>query len=315
MEIGQFLRSRPRMTALALLFPLLAALGAYVFLTLQPQRYTATADVSVPSSDADSSSRVGIFIANFSELATSSTVLASVSEATQVPQGDLTEGVEVSRIGNSSLFSVIYTGQGRDTVEGVVRSVIDTTFARIVSVERTEAALVSATEAYEAAEAERTAYQDEIGSLQPSDDYADLSSRIRGLQLAPVLSPADRAAITRLTEEREVLVPQIRRLNELDRAVEDAASRREEARASAATVQRDADEAPQLIQELTVTEASTAATVLQGVGVAAVAGLLVGIAVLVLPDLVRRRPTPSPSAAGDGAPSRPTSLDEARQAS
>ena len=311
MEIGQFLRSRPRLTALALLFPLLAAVGAWFVLGNQPARWAATATVSVPGSAADSASRVGIFVANFEELATSAEVTTPVSRSTGVSRRSLVDGLEVSRIGQSSLFTVTWTGEERRATEPVVRAVVDATFARQLPVARTDAALDVANQAYQDALAQRRAYEDEIGTLQPDRDYADVSSKLRSLQGESTLTStqlqinARQAEIVALQAQRGALVPEIRRMQELDQAVSSASSQVDAAEQSAASARQDAQEAqsPTTILAVAVVEATTTARTLQGVGVAAVAGLLVGIAVLVLPDVVgRRRP---PADVPPGAPSGP----------
>jgi hypothetical protein len=313
-EIGQFLRSRPRAVALAALIPLVAGLVTSFVLWVQPARHTATATVSVPGSAADSASRVGIFVANFTELASSGPVLAEVADSTGESQKQLQDGLEVLRLGQSSLFTVTYTGERRDTVEPVVRAVISTTFGDLVQVSGTDAALKAADQACQDALAARTAYQDEIGTLQPDRDYADLSARIRSLQIEPRFGSA--AAIARLTEERQALVPEIRRMEELDQAVAAAATQRAEAEEAAASARRDAAESqsPNTVQALTVAEESPVGRLIQGVGVAVVAGLLLGLAVLLLPDLFRRRSMPLTSVARHSA-ARPRSAAAVRDAS
>ena len=292
MEMNHYLRSRPRTSALALLFPVVAALVAWLVLSGSPTRYTADATVSVLGSAANSASRVGLFVADFAELATSGTVLDAVAAETGQSRDDLDEGVTVGRIGQSSLFSVTYTGDERDTVEPVVRAVITDTFSNLVEVSDSDADFQAASAAYDEAVATRSAYQDEIGTLTPESDYNDLSSRIRSLQISPAAGSA--ATIIRLSAERDSLVPEIRRLQELDQAVSDAADRRDEAQQSAESVQRaaDASQSSSTIQDLAVTPESKATRIVQGVGVAAVVGLLVGIAVLLLPDALRRRREP-----------------------
>jgi hypothetical protein len=314
-EISHFLRSRPRTTALALLFPVVAAVVALLILVNQPTRYTGTATVSVPSSSANSASRVGLFVADFVELARSGAVLNEVARSTGETRTELDEGLEVARIGQSSLFSVVYTGDRQRAVEPVVRAVIAGTFGNLVEVSDSDAEFQAASEAYQAAVAERSAYQDEIGTLQPDSDYTDLSSRIRSLQITPEIGGA--AIIARLSAQRDALVPQIRRMQELDQAVQDAADQRDEAERVSLSLQREASESQSssTIQDLVVLEESRTGRVLQGVGVAAVAGLLVGVAALVLPDLLHRRREPSPDAPAGSVPSRPTLATGARDAS
>jgi len=292
-EISHFLRARPWASVLALLIPLLAAGGAYYVLKDQPPRYTATATVSVPGNDANSASRVGLFVADFAELATSGPVLNEVSASTGESRTELEENVVVARIGQSSLFTVAYTGEGRTVVEPVVRGVITSTFNNLVQVSDSDAELKAAQGAYDAAVAARTAYQDQIGTLQPDRDYNDLSARIRGLQITPVFGSA--ARIAELSAQRDALVPEIRQMEVLDQPVQAAASQRDQAAQDAASVQRAAAEAQSAstIQDLVVVADSTLAPILQGVGVAAVAGLLVGLTLLLVTHRVHRRRSPA----------------------
>jgi hypothetical protein len=292
-EIGHFIRSRPRISALALLFPVLAALAAVLVLANQPPRYTAVANVAVPSSAANSASRVGLYVADFAQVAVSDPVVSKAAQSTGVPQADIKSTLEVTRLGQSSLFSVTYTGNGRENVEPVVRAVITDTFNSLVQVDSSDAALAAATKAYQDAVQARADYQDQIGTLQPESDYTDLSSRIRSLELAPQTF-ANQAAIRDLTTQRDALVPQIRKMQELDQAVTDTASQRDEAARAAESVQQDAAQAQsaETIQNVSVTPESRATRMVQGAGVAAVAGLLVGVAILVLPDVLRRREQP-----------------------
>jgi hypothetical protein len=106
-------------------------------------------------------------------------------------------------------------------------------------------------------------------------------------------------------------------MQELDQAVQDAADQRDEAERVSLSLQREASESQSssTVQDLVVLEESRTGRVLQGVGVAAVAGLLVGVAALVLPDLLHRRREPSPDAPAGSVRSRPTLATGARDAS
>lgn len=325
MEIDQYLRARPKRTAVALLLPLLAALLAFVLLQGKPSSYTASATVSVPESVASSASRIGVFVADFAEVAASPSVAGEVAQATGVPRREVEEGVEVTRIGQSSLFNVVYTGDEEDTAEPVVRAVVARSYARLVGggVAEAENQLAAAEQDYQAAVTAREAYQDEIGTIQPDRDYADLSSRIRSIEANP-----GSGSVATLEAQRDRLVPQVRRAQELEDAVEAASSRRSAAERDAGAARSEAIEvqSPRIIRDLTVDASTSAGGLLQGVGVAAVAGLLCGLAVLVLPDLLRHRGTrgtPPPAAPGTTTPgtttpaastTRPTTLSKARDA-
>lgn len=307
MEIGQYLRARPRTAVIALLLlPLLAGAAAFVLLRAQPAQYTADATVSVPSRTAASASGIGIFVADFGELANSGAVVEDVSAATGVPAEELNGRIEVVRLGVGSLFEVRYTGDGRAQVEEVVRTTIARTYARMVEpqAEEAEATLARVRQEYAAAVAARQTYENEIGTLQPERDYSDLSSRIRSLRT----NGESPAIIAQLERQRDALVPQVRRAEELSRAVDTAEQLVEDARLNVIEARGEATETQDesLVQELTVSAGSATGSLVQGVAVAAVLGLLCGLAVLVLPDLLRRRsPVQRPLAA-------PTVLSGAR---
>jgi hypothetical protein len=291
-EIGQYLRDRPRTAVIALLLlPLVAGLAAFLILRAQPAEYTGRATVSVPSRTQDSASGIGIFVADFGQRARSQVVTDEVSKATGVPQEEL-RTIEVVRLGVGSLFEVSYTGDGRQQVEAVLRTTIANTYTRMVGAgtAEAEANLARAREQYTAAVAARQKFENDIGSLQPERDYSDLSSKIRSLQAnggSPVV-------IRQLSAQRDALVPQVRRAEELTRGVDTAEELVEQARQTLLQAQGEAAEAadPSIVQELAITEGSATGGLVQGVGVAMVAGLLAGLALLLLPELFRRR-TPS----------------------
>ena len=307
MEIGQYLRARPRAAAITLLLlPLLAALAAFLVLRAQPPQYTAEATVSVPARTAESASGIGIFVADFGERANNKEVVAEVSAETGVPAEELEGSIEVVRLGLGSLFEVSYTGEGRDKVEAVVRSVIAKTYARMVGSRATEAEadLTRAREEYAAAVTARRDYENEIGTLQPDRDYSDLSSRIRSLQA----NGGSGAVIASLIRQRDALVPQVRRAEELNRAIDTAEELVEVARQELIEARGESAEAqdPRVVQQLVVSAGSATGGLIQGVAVAAVFGLLCGLAIFILPDLLRRRSPPAPPLA------QPTVLSGAR---
>ena len=307
MEIGQYLRARPATAVITLLLlPLLAALAAFLVLRAQPPNYTADATVSVPADTAESASGIGIFVADFGARANSKAVVAQVSSDTGVPEEELEGAIEVARLGHGSRFEVRYTGEGAQQVEAVVRSVIARTNARMVGSRATEAEenLERVRAEYAAAVQARRDYENEIGTLQPDRDYSDLSSRIRSLQA----NGGSAAVIASLSRQRDALVPQVRRAEELDRAINTAEELVERARQEVVEARGEAAEAqdPRIVQELVVSAGSATGGLVQGVAVAAVFGLLCGLAVFILPDLLRRRNPP----AAPLAP--PTMLSNAR---
>lgn len=309
MEIASFLRSRPRAVLLALLFPVLAGLGAAFILASAPRQYTATATVSVPGSAAESASKVGIFVANFSQLAVSGPVLTDISQETGVPRTVIRDGLDVSRAGQSSIFTVAWSGEDRAQVEPVVRTTITRTFQSLLPVTSFQTRADDADRAYQAAVAARQQYQDQIGTIDPQADYNRNASRISSLQA----NGGSQAEINSLEAQQAPLVEEVRRLNQLDDAVEAASRVRSDALSKLASARSDANASqnPDTIRDLKIETARRASALVPGVAVAVVAGLLVGLAVLAVPESLRRRRSVASAPRPDRASASREPLDAA----
>lgn len=291
MEIGQYLRARPWSVAIALLFPILAGLTAYALLQGPPTRYSASASVPVPESVGGSAS-IGIFAADFSLAAERERILEPIAEKNGVTVGGLRNNLDVERLGQSSRLTVSYSNRNEDKVEPVLRDFITATLVELTSDEASVANLKAAQAAAAKAQSALRTFQNE-NSLDPQRDYNQYSSAVIDLQEEGITSgPQYNAAVARRDRQVEV-VRQYESLLAADEAAQDALRDAQSAARSsqaAATAARN----PAVIEDLTVEEISQTSRVVQGTAVAAILGALVGLALLVLPDLLRggRRRTP-----------------------
>ncbi len=299
MEILQYLRRRPDATAFMLLLPLLAALLTYLMLQRQAPQFVGEARVIVPEQAATSASGVGLYIADFSVLVESQETVDAVTAATGVAVDDFRDGLEVSREGQSSLFTVLYTTTDSDSAAPVLRTAIATTMGRMAPTGEAERRLESARTAHTDAQNQLRAFQDSIGLLFPDRAYNDLSSQIQSLQGSP--NPLDQALRVQLLQRRDALVGQVRTYSELvDRVEQAAAELRETEQAAAESTGAAADVREGLaIQRITITPAPSRHG-LQAVGIGAALGLLGAIILTVGPDLLRgaRRPKTAPTTSG-----------------
>lgn len=292
MEIGRYLRSRPWSAAIALLLPLLAGLTAFGLLQGTPSTNIATANVRVPESVGGSAS-IGIFAADFALAAEQDEVLQPVSDEAGVSVGRLRNNLDVERLGQSSRLTVSYTDRNPARAEQVLRLFIRRALVDLTTSDTAAANAKSALAARDKALAAQRAFEADFG-LDPRREYGQLSDNVRDLQAAGAPPSQIAAAVA----ARDRLVEPVRQYTALTNAADAAENVLEDAQQAAnesAAAGRAATN-PRTIENLEVSEVSQTPRIVQGVAVAAVLGLLVGLAVLVLPDLLRggrRRPPPA----------------------
>lgn len=293
MEIGRYLRSRPWSAAIALLLPLLAGLTAFGLLQGTPSTNIATANVRVPESVGGSAS-IGIFAADFALAAEDVDVLQPVSDAAGVSVGRLRNNLDVERLGQSSRLTVSYTDRDPARAEQVLRLFITNALVDLTTNETSVAALRAAEATRDKAAAAQRAFESKNG-INPQRDYNQAAERVQTLQESGITSgPVLQQAIA-VRDQKVELYREYTTLQNANEAAQGALdSAREAARETTAAAQVARN--PNTIEGLEVEEVSQTPRIIQGVAVAAVLGLLVGLAVLVLPDLLsggRRRPPPA----------------------
>src|SRR5918997_3898702 len=129
METVDYLRvARQRLWLLAGL-PVLAAVVAAAFVLPPPAKYAATAYVAAPAlvggvaaQQYTGTQAANQFVAAFAAAATSPKVIDQVAGDTGVDAGLLRDGVEVKQVGASSQLTLTWTGGDRDTAAPVVRA-------------------------------------------------------------------------------------------------------------------------------------------------------------------------------------------------
>lgn len=292
MEIGRYLRSRPWSAAIALLLPLLAGLTAFGLLQGTPSTNIATANVRVPESVGGSAS-IGIFAADFALAAEDPAVLQPVSDAAGVSVGRLRNNLDVERLGQSSRLTVSYTDRDPARAEQVLRLFITNALVDLTANETAIRTLQTAVAARDKARAQLEAFEQANTSNPERINNNDID-RVQDLQRTGITGPVLEQAIA----ARERSTKTVREFRELTAAVDSTQDAVNNAQQAATEARAAAQQArnPNTIEGLEVSELSQTPRIIQGVAVAAVLGLLVGLAVLVLPDLLgggRRRPPPA----------------------
>ena len=283
MEIGSYLRARPWGVVIALLFPVLAGLVAYGLLRGEPNTNTASANVRVPESVGGSAS-IGIFVADFGLAAESAEVLEPVSEETGVGVGRIRNNLDVERLGQSSRLTVSYTDRDPARAEQVLRVFIRTALVDLTADETAITEVRTAEAARNKAVSAQRNFENTNGA-NPDRQYNNATDTVQELQAAGTGG----APLARALAERDRFLEQRREYDALTAAAEASQEALDGARqrAAASTAATAAAQDPSTVEDLTVEEISSTPRLVQGVTVAAILGALCGLAVLVLPDLIR----------------------------
>lgn len=301
MELRDYVHKRGRSLLILLLLPLLAGAAAFAVLQGRPQQYHASVQVAVPEIYAVSDSRIGLYIADFGQALTDNDLQDAVHDATRVSTKSL-DSLSASRVKLSSRLQVELTtpSSQRATREAVVAAA---KAARLKlanqGLDVQQAAVQQAQQALDTAQTALTDYQNSIGVLFPAETYQATQANIRSLENSRVEATAagSAARVTALTGQIQVLqkqlaslTPQVRQAQVLTNEI-----------TSATTNLRTAQQALTAKQNLATTAGNddglTAARsaplsrtlpLVEGVAVAMAVALLLGLAIVLVPDLLRR---------------------------
>ena len=126
METVDYLRVARERLRILIGLPVLAAVVATAVVLLTPQKYAVTAYVAAPAlvggvaaQQFSGTQAANQFVAAFAAAATSPKVVAQVAGDTGAKPEDLRDGVEVKQVGASSQLTLTYTSGDRDTVRPV----------------------------------------------------------------------------------------------------------------------------------------------------------------------------------------------------
>jgi hypothetical protein len=300
LEITQFLWAlRRRLTTLVGVV-VAAALIAGLYLVVQPQKYTAKVDTSIPASvlKTASSASVGQYVANFSAVLTSEPVVRDVALGDHVSESSLSGGLSVSQIGSSGLLEVSYTGTNASTASKIVSHATAATIDRVGGplLDSSHAATADAQAKYDAARGALEAFVAKTGQALPDEAYKAKLGQVS--QMSVSLEDAGssgfaarvgqiKADIAVAQQQLATLTPQVLQYERLQDAITQASNQLNAAATAEAQAKSDlaiqraqmAVEHPTAISKLT--------TVGKGVLVVAAIAALLGALATVLLELLR----------------------------
>jgi hypothetical protein len=314
METVDYLRVARERLRILIGLPVLAVAVATAVVLLTPQRYAVTAYVAAPAlvggvaaQQFAGTQAANQFVAAFAAAATSPKVIGQVAADTGADRDDLRDGVQVEQVGASSQLTLTYTSGDRDTVQPVARAMTSRAltflFASQVDV---------ATQQVAAAEADVTAATRGITDWettnkvsQPDKLYqATLSEqstmRQQQLQMAAVGNTRGASAAAEVVQESQKrlddLGPKLpgyeALLAQRDAATSALAEARRGLQAARAQVgAADPDEVSSVGEIGSPSKLRALATTVPPV---AGAGLLIAVLLVVLLEVLRRRPRSSP---------------------
>lgn len=301
MEILDYARSKGWLLAILVLLPLLAGGTAFVLLGRQPERYSSQLEVAIPTPVASGVSGVGLYIANFRQSITSTSVVGRVAEATGMAPDQLAGGLEVEQVGQANRMVVKYTGTAPDLAADIVPAAAAATLEQLATArldfERRRLAI--AEEQYERARGEVETFSTDTGLVFPEDDYRSIIDELRGLENELALAEKSgllfsaaelRIRMDELRARRDALAPQVLVYQRLDETSENASGARRDMGAAVldAEAQLQLLLSPELVADVTTAPVPRTQTLLAGVGLAAATALGLALAIVTLPDLLRR---------------------------
>jgi hypothetical protein len=298
-EIRDYVSKIKWRLSILVLLPLVAGGMAFGLLSGTPHQRLAQSVLTVPSSvvGGASSGSVAQYMANFEQAIVSDPVIASITDEVGVDGGEVRDGLQTTQLGSSNLVRVSYqgpdSGDAARIVQLATRSAFDLVaqiqlpFGQSLDVLKTR--VRTTTSDLRRAETRLEDFLLETGLVLPREQYLMIASDVAGLE-SEILQ-AETAGSSTVTLEaalsdrrRELaalgaMLPMYERLHAaVDRAEEDLDTAQDELRLAENQL---AHLKPQMT-EVTTTLISRTRTIGKGVGVAAVGGLIVAIALMFL---------------------------------
>ena len=316
MEISDYLRIVRRRLWILVLVPVLAGGIVTALVLAGGPRYQATATVAAPalvggpsSNQYSGSGGPKTFVANFVAAATSSRIVNQVAAQLKVPTSRIEAGLAASPIGGSSLIQVSYQSPRRSETGPVAGAVATGTIGFLFQsqVRLAEGTVTEAAKSVAAADAKLAAFYNSTGMVVPDKLYEIKSQQLANLQAQQAQSQADGnptavaalgAAISTREGELRTLVPRVA-------AYQSLMDRKQQATQQLNLVQQSLDQAraqfaaadPATVVSLGETRRVSLVTqVLRKAGPAAGAGLFLAVGVVLLLELLARRPPPASEA-------------------
>lgn len=169
-EVHGFVRRR---WVLVIAAPVLAMLLAAGWMLARPTQYEGTGSLVLHVPDQRGPGATLQWVTNFRSALTSRTVAAEVAEELGIPADQVRSGLSAEQIGQSAIVEISYEGTPRAEIEPVMRAAAAAAVSLIsgADVATARAALETAEERYAEIVAERRAFLEMTGALNPQEEY------------------------------------------------------------------------------------------------------------------------------------------------
>jgi len=326
-EISDYLRVIWRRLWILVLVPLLAGGIVTSMVLREPPKYTAVADVAAPAVVGGGTGQysgpngIKAFVANFTAMVVSPQVVNRVAKTTKVPVDEITSGLTSAPVGQSGLVDVTYTTTHKDTAGPVAKAAAGATMTALFQGEVTLATsgLNAANAALATAQKKLSDFRAQHGlvidpTTQYQQDQSQLGSAQNGKNNAIAAGHPTGgfdAQIAALNADIAKLAPLLQPYTQLNNNVTTAQSAVTAATTTLTQAQQIAQAAsPTTTVSLNATKAaSLLPELLKKAAPAIGAGLFLAVLIVMMVELVARRPRPpgDPRYASTNSHSRVTS--------
>ncbi len=300
-QLRDYLQQRRAWLLLVLILPIIFGGAAYAYVHAKPKQYLGTVQVAVPQIYTSSDSTIGLYIANFGQALLRPDLQTAVSKATRVSTDDLAS-LGAARVNLSSAMEVdLSSTSSVPATRAALVAAVKAARLKVASqgLSLAQATVTQAQQSTDKATAALTTYQDSIGNLSPAQIYLTTQASIRTAQDNRVQAVADgnpaRAAalttqIQTLQAQLATLSPQVRQVAALTSALTSANTSLHDAQQTLGDKQDLVTTAgnDNALSSITSDPVSPVVRTVEYVGLGVAAGVLLALAVIVVPDLLRR---------------------------
>jgi capsular polysaccharide biosynthesis protein len=309
-EISNYLQVIRRRLWILLLVPLLAAGGVSAWLLRQPPRYEATATVAAPTvlgtstvSPYSGGGGSKAFVADFQAAITSPLIVVKVAEENGAKAADVKRGLVAGPIGDSSLVQVTYRTTNRNQAAPVAQSAASHTIRFLFQTQVTLArkTVGEGQKAIDRVNAQLAAFYKKTGQVLPDEAYRIKAQQVSDLEREQASAEAAGESSTgsalesRINERKRelaALAPQVAEYQGLVDRKEQALTRINllEEGLERAQAQYNAADPRAVVTVGPVEKVAIAPELVKTAAPAFAAGLILAVCIVLLLELVTRRP-------------------------
>jgi capsular polysaccharide biosynthesis protein len=314
-EISDYLRIIWRRLWILILVPLLAGGVVAALVLRQPPKYDATATVAAPAvvggqntNQYSGSTGPRTFVSNFVAAITSPRIVNQVAEQTKVLPRNIRDGLVATPIGDSSLIEVTYTTTKRELAVPVAKAAATATiqFLFQTQVNLARETVTEATKAVDKANASIQHFQRTTGLVLPERIYDIRAQELSSLQQRELEARAagNYTGAAAIAERIAATEAQLRKIAPQVVTYQSLVARRDQAQGRLNLVQQNLEAATAQFKAADPAEAVTLnqakpvsrlAELVRKAVPAAGAGLFLAVGLVVLLEVLGRRPRPGHS--------------------